>query len=66
MDGGEPCGPLEVGEMHLKTPSMAMSYLNQPKSALFDEEGYVKSGDMGYYDTTGAVFFVERCKEVIK
>ena len=63
---GEACGPMENGEMHLMTDTFSMGYLNQPRSALFDEQGYVRSGDIGYYDTSGTVYYVERRKEVIK
>ena len=66
VESGEPCQPMEKGEMRFKTNTMSMGYLNQPKSALFDEEGYIKSGDIGYYDAAGTVYYVERHKEVIK
>ena len=49
-----------------KTNTMAMGYLNRPHTDLFDGEGYIKSGDVGFYDSFGTVFYVERWKEVIK
>ena len=34
--------------------------------AIFDEEGYMKTGDVGYYDKDGCFFIVDRLKELIK
>lgn len=34
--------------------------------ALFDDEGYMKTGDVGYYDEDGCFFIVDRLKELIK
>lgn len=34
--------------------------------ALFDDEGYVRTGDIGYYDTEGYFYIVDRLKELIK
>ena len=32
----------------------------------FDKDGWMRSGDIGYYDTEGFVFIVDRMKELIK
>lgn len=34
--------------------------------AMFDAEGYMKTGDVGYYDKDGCFFIVDRLKELIK
>lgn len=34
--------------------------------ALFDAEGYCRTGDIGYYDRDGFFFIVDRLKELIK
>lgn len=34
--------------------------------ALFDSEGYVRTGDIGYYDEEGYFYIVDRLKELIK
>ena len=65
-ESGTPCGPMVHGEMRFKTNTMAMGYLNRPHTDLFDGEGYIKSGDIGFYDSFGTVYYVERWKEVIK
>jgi long-subunit acyl-CoA synthetase (AMP-forming) len=32
----------------------------------FDEEGFGRSGDLGYYNERGELFYVDRIKEIIK
>ena len=43
-----------------------MGYLNKPKSAFFDDDGFGMTGDIGYYNEGGVVFYVDRVKEIIK
>ena len=43
-----------------------MGYLNKPKSAFFDNDGFGMTGDIGYYNEGGVVFYVDRVKEIIK
>ena len=43
-----------------------IGYLNKPKSAYFDEDGFGKTGDLGYFDRHGGLYYVDRMKEVIK
>lgn len=41
-------------------------YYNQDSSDRFDEDGYLKTGDIVYYDEEHCFFFVERCKEALR
>ena len=43
-----------------------MGYLNMPKSAYFDDDGFGMTGDIGYYNENGVVFYVDRFKDIIK
>ncbi|KAL1424320.1 hypothetical protein MTO96_020312 [Rhipicephalus appendiculatus] len=47
---------------------MVRGYYKRPKETaeLFDEEGWCKSGDAGYYDEDGRLYIVERLKQMIK
>lgn len=33
---------------------------------IIDEEGYLKTGDIGYYEDDGRFYIVDRLKELIK
>ena len=43
-------------------------YLNNPQATAdtFTEDGYLRTGDIGYEDEDGYVFIVDRLKELIK
>lgn len=43
-----------------------VSYYKQDSSDLFDSDGFLKSGDLMYYDEDCYFFFVERLKEVLR
>lgn len=61
-----PCG--EVGELWMKGPNVFKGYLNNPegtKNAL-TEDGYFKTGDVGYQDKHGNFYITDRIKELIK
>ena len=64
-DGSE-AAPREVGELRLKGPSVTLGYWNQPEAtrAAFDEQGYLKSGDLAYVDEDGFIFLVDRLKDM--
>jgi len=63
---GSLAGPGEVGELRLKGPSVTSGYWNQPEAtaAAFDEQGYLKSGDLAYADEDGFLFIVDRLKDM--
>lgn len=42
-------------------------YGNQPETdAMFDDEGFLKSGDIGHFDSEGDLFVVDRQKDIFK
>ncbi|KAK5697136.1 hypothetical protein LTR17_024000 [Elasticomyces elasticus] len=58
----------EVGELWIKGPNVFKGYLNNvegTKNAL-TEDGYFKTGDVGYQDQKGNFFITDRVKELIK
>ena len=58
----------EVGELWMKGPNVFQGYHNNPegtKNAL-TEDGYFKTGDVGYQDKDGNFFITDRVKELIK
>lgn len=64
----EKLGPHQTGEICFRTPTMIKQYYKRPKETaeLFDEDGWCKSGDAGYYDEDGRLYVVQRLKEMIK
>lgn len=43
-------------------------YLNRPEETqnIFDKDGWLKTGDVGYYDEEFDFYIVDRIKELIK
>jgi acyl-CoA synthetase (AMP-forming)/AMP-acid ligase II len=56
------------GEVCVRGPQVMKGYLNQPAATaeIIDAEGWLHSGDIGYADEDGALFIVDRLKELIK
>lgn len=58
----------ETGELWIKGPNIFLGYLNNKEgteNALTDD-GYFKTGDVGYQDEKGNFFITDRVKELIK
>jgi 4-coumarate--CoA ligase len=58
----------ETGELWIKGPNIFKGYLNNAegtKNALTDD-GYFKTGDVGYLDKEGNFYITDRVKELIK
>lgn len=65
-DNGELAPAGEIGEITCKTSLMCNGYYNMPEvfqSAL--QDGYFKTGDLGYVDQDGYLYFSGRKKELI-
>ncbi|CAL8132968.1 unnamed protein product [Orchesella dallaii] len=55
------------GELCFKTPIMTAGYLNRvEEEAETFQDGWVKTGDVGYYDENGFIYIVDRAKEIFK
>ncbi|XP_046975357.1 4-coumarate--CoA ligase 1-like [Vanessa cardui] len=61
----EPLGPNQRGEICCKSPSMLRGYIGGEVDYM-DEEGFFKTGDLGYYDEDHYVYVVDRIKDIIK
>lgn len=59
------CG--EVGEIALTGPSLTLGYFqDEEKTKETYRDGWVLTGDMGYMDNEGYLFFVDRKKDIIR
>lgn len=58
----------ETGELWIKGPNIFLGYLNNPEGTnnALTEDGYFKTGDVGYQDTEGNFYITDRAKELIK
>lgn len=71
FDGNE-AEPNQEGEIYVHSPAMMLEYLNDPETTNMvietDENGvrWVKTGDIGWLDEEGYLFFKDRLKRMIK
>ncbi|ORY85536.1 hypothetical protein BCR37DRAFT_344615 [Protomyces lactucae-debilis] len=58
----------EEGELLVKGPNVMQGYLNNPTADAnaFTDDGFFKTGDLGYLSDDGQIFLVDRIKELIK
>ncbi|XP_023311204.1 luciferin 4-monooxygenase-like isoform X8 [Anoplophora glabripennis] len=56
----------ERGEFRYKTAYQMNGYHKIDSSSAYDSEGFIKSGDIAYYDEEDCFFIVDRIKEMFK
>jgi acyl-CoA synthetase (AMP-forming)/AMP-acid ligase II len=68
LESGSDRRPGEVGELWLRGPSTMAGYLRNPDAtaATLDADGWLHTGDLARIDPDGALFIVDRLKELIK
>lgn len=68
LETGEKLGPGECGEICCKGPVVFKGYLDMPEAtaAVFDDEGFLKTGDTGYYTERGELYVLDRIKDLVK
>lgn len=62
---GTPLGPNEMGELLVKGSQVMKGYFNRPEDKPF-LDGWLKTGDMMYYNEDGYLFITDRLKDLIK
>lgn len=63
-----PLGARKIGELYIKGPHVMKGYLGRPQEtkSCLTEDGWLRTGDVGYYNEEGLVFVTDRFKELIK
>jgi acyl-CoA synthetase (AMP-forming)/AMP-acid ligase II len=56
----------ERGEIAVKGPTLMLGYLGIPLDETLDDEGFFRTGDGGYVDSTGRLFWEGRLNDIIK
>jgi acyl-CoA synthetase (AMP-forming)/AMP-acid ligase II len=66
--GGGDLGPGRTGELWLRGPQVMRGYRNHPEAtaATIGPGGWLRTGDLCYFDADGYLFVVDRLKELIK
>ncbi|XP_076902178.1 putative CoA ligase CCL5 [Bidens hawaiensis] len=65
---GSAMPPYQEGELWLKSPTIMKGYLGNEEAtaATIDSDGWLKTGDLCYFDEDGCLYIVDRIKELIK
>lgn len=64
---GKNLAPKEIGEICVRGPQVMVGYWQKPQETanVFFDDGFLRTGDVGYMDENGYVFLVDRQKDII-
>lgn len=66
MSEGKENNPMEPGEIVVKGPNVTIGYLNRPEANQNSfQDGWLKTGDIGYVDEEGYLFVMDRRSDLI-
>jgi fatty-acyl-CoA synthase len=67
-DTRTPLPPDTVGELEVRGPELFREYLGQPEAtrAVFTEDGWFRTGDLGYVRSDGSFVFLSRLKDSLR
>lgn len=65
-ENGKDLAPGETGELYVKSPANVQQYWNLPEaSSETFIDGWVATGDVGYIDSDGFLYIVDRLKDLV-
>ena len=65
-DSGEELPPGELGEICVRGYSLMQGLYKVEREAVFEPDGFYRTGDAGYFDAEGILYFKGRLGEMIK
>ncbi len=67
-DNDKPLKPGQIGEISIKSDNNMLGYYKDEEASknVYTSDGYLKTGDLGYIDEDGFLYFKARKKRVIK
>ena len=66
MSNNRDVGPHEVGEVIVRSESVMLEYWRRPEETRKTMvDGWLHTGDLGYYDEKGFIYLVDRKKDMI-
>ncbi|XP_067211658.1 uncharacterized protein [Linepithema humile] len=65
---GKVVGPNQSGEIWIRSKNIMNGYYKNPEAtnSTVDKDGWLHSGDIGYFDSDGELFIFDRIKELMK
>ncbi|EEC11672.1 acyl-CoA synthetase, putative [Ixodes scapularis] len=65
---GDSLGPHQKGEIVVQSKTIMKGYYGRPEATqeVLSSDGWLRTGDLGYYDSNGKIYFVDRIKQMIK
>nr|BAF96580.1 luciferase homologue [Agrypnus binodulus binodulus] len=68
VESGKTLKPTQIGEICVKGDMLMKGYAGNEKATkeMIDEDGWLHTGDIGYFDKDGHIYIVDRIKELIK
>ncbi|KAI6211564.1 4-coumarate--CoA ligase 3 [Aphelenchoides besseyi] len=68
LESRKPLGTNKRGEICIRGPIRMIGYFNRPDATreIFDDDDFIRTGDVGFVDDAGLIYVVDRIKELIK